>query len=905
MEHFKRSTFGVVGVALALALVACPGPTPSPSGDFSLRLDPSNPGLAPGGTSTASVRITRNNGFAGAIQLSLENAPSGVTATFDPNPATADVSAVTLEAPKTLAAGNYTVQIKGVSGATSNTTSVTVAVAPVPPSTVTVDTGIQPKSAPLPTLDGQPRPLAAMVDAKGMQTDFVQNEVLFTTDDSAALNAFLTRWKGTVLRTLNPPPGLNLKPTHVIRVDASAADTNTMPTDLQSIDPSSRTDLKISSLDGHRLLALTARERVQGAKIGVNLMMEGDVFSDKQSIEANSQNAMEWTYMTRGGNQRIGVADAWRLLERAGKLGNTIRIGIVDGGFDPNIATHGDFPADLIVDQADLGANQVNCSGGNPCPWHGTGAALTAAGMADNNFGAAGPAGPVASLALSEYTGGLDSAMAGLFEVFEDGARIINMSFGGSVAATASHLVWDFEDVTEALFAAGRLVFASAGNANRNVDAKDCFGATCWEERWYYPCENNGVICVGGLANDSRQRIVNSSTSGSNYGLNSVDIFAPWPVNIGPTPANPGNIIQGFGGTSAASPFAAGVAALIWAANPNLPHISVLAILMDQAHTDTIDTTVERYVNAYGGVKAVLGNQPPEITLTAPLGVTQVNLEFNLINLKVNVDDIEGGDACCPVTWTSNLDGNMGSGKELSYSFKTLGTHTVTATTTDNGGLTDSVSKTVFVVNNPPTAEILNPSNNQILYRDQNYPFEGTAIDGVLDVPCNALTWKSSKAGEGPWTGCMPTVKFTSNGTRTITLSATDALGAIGQDSVTINITDLPPSGPPQITIKSPKNGGQYSATSNIRLSYSITNPGGGAVTEVWKLKMGNVEKTIIPKLCTVQVGGTPFAYKCFKLADYGYTDNGVKLATLSLTVTDVENLSDTDTVTFSFGEVP
>ena len=889
---------------LALVLVACPGPTP-PAGDFSLRLEPGSPSLAPGGQATANVKITRNNGFSGAITLSLETAPAGVTATFDPNPATADTSAVTLKAPKTLAAGNYSVQIKGVSGATSSTTSVTVAVAPVPPSTVAVDTTIQPKGAPLPSLDGQPRPLAAMVDAKGMQTDFVQNEVLLTTDDSAALNAFVTRWKGKVLRTLTPPAGLNLKPTYVIRVDASAADPKALTTDLQSIDPSTRSDLKISSLDGHRLLALAARERVQGAKIGVNLLMEGDVFSDKQSLESGGQNAMEWTYMKRGGNQNIGVADAWRLLERAGKIGNTIRIGIVDGGFDPNIATHGDFPADVIVDQNDLGMNQVNCSSGNPCPWHGTGAALTAAGVADNNFGAAGAAGPVASLALSEYTGGLDSAIAGLFEVFNDGARIINMSFGGSVAATSSHLVWDFEDVTEALFAAGRLVFASAGNANQNVDGKDCFGATCWEERWYYPCENNGVICVGGLANDSKQRIVNSPTSGSNYGLNSVDIFAPWPVNIGPTPANPGNIIQGFGGTSAASPFAAGVAALIWAANPNLPHLSVLAIMFENAHTNSFDSTVERYVDAYGAVKAVLGNQPPEITLTAPTGVTQVNLEFNLVNFKVSVDDIEGGDSCCPVTWTSNLDGNMGSGKELSYSFKTLGTHTVTATTTDNGGLTDSVSKTVIVVNNPPTVEILNPSNNQILYRDQNYPFEGTAIDGVLDVPCNTFTWKSSKAGEGPWTGCTPTVKFTSNGARTITLSATDAQGAIGQDSVTINITDLPPSGPPQITIKSPKNGAQYSATSNIRLSYSITNPGEGAVTEVWKLKVGNTEKIITPKLCTGQVGGIPFAYKCFKPADYGYNDNGVKLATLTLTVTDNESLSGTDTVSFSFGQVP
>lgn len=299
----------------------------------------------------------------------------------------------------------------------------------------------------------------------------------------------------------------------------------------------------------------------------------------------------------------------------------------------------------------------------------------------------------------------------------------------------------------------------------------------------------------------------------------------------------------------------------------------------------------------------VFKNKPPTLQITAPANNTQHNLEFNLVNFKALASDPDGDVPV--VNWASDLDGPMGSGADLTYSFKKAGTHTVTATARDNVGKEVSAEVKVKVVDNPPTVEILSPSNNQTLYRDQNYLLEGTASDGPSLLECNKLTWNSSKAGEGPWTGCTPTAKFTTNGARTLTLKAADAGGKIGQDTVNINVTDLPPSGPPDVTITSPKNGTQFSANTNIRLARTITNPGDGPVTEVWKLKVGNTEKVITPKTCEVKINNLPIIYPCFKPADYGYNDNGVKLAQLSLTVTDNESLSDTDTVNISIGFVP
>src|SRR5690606_2032285 len=98
----------------------------------------------------------------------------------------------------------------------------------------------------------------------------------------------------------------------------------------------------------------------------------------------------------------------------------------------------------------------------------------------------------------------------------------------------------------------------------------------------------------------------------SNFGDEQVDIYAPYTLWLGPDPLAPGNQAQVKNGTSFSSPFVAGVAALVWAADPSLGANGVEDLLMQTAH-ESPDPDVSRYVNAVGAVLAALGNVPPRL----------------------------------------------------------------------------------------------------------------------------------------------------------------------------------------------------------------------------------------------------------------------------------------------------
>lgn len=417
---------------------------------------------------------------------------------------------------------------------------------PDEPVTVRVDSTLTVPSGELPGFEGNdPRLVSVLDDGSGAPIAFVQNELVVVTDDADALDAFVARWGGELLDS-RTSPGMNdqLSQIHLVRVDTSAADVSTLAADLATLTPDSRGDLVVSDQEGLELLAAATTEALGGTTVAVNWVAEPTSVLDRVSTEAPvgpagySPNAFQWSYYQAGGNQNIGVGEAWRALELAGQADERVKVAVIDMGFQPDDDTPAGWRAISIVPgKQPVGvANTWGGNGTGILGWHGTAVSSTLAAKADNAYGAAGVAAPVADLVM--ITSGYDyfSAIAALLVARAEGADIVNMSFSANVPTVVAFTVYPFEWATMDAWDHGHLVFASAGNDGRNVDAviRDAFGTSWGEEAWWTPCENNGVICVGGIGWNTVDR-----DGGSNFGDEHVDIYAPY-MSDGSVASSPG-----------------------------------------------------------------------------------------------------------------------------------------------------------------------------------------------------------------------------------------------------------------------------------------------------------------------------------------------------------------------------
>ena len=102
-----------------------------PVPNFTLSASPASLSIIQGSSSTSTITVTPQNGFSGGITLSASGLPSGVTASFGPNPTTAS-STLTLAASTSASAGTATVTVTGTSGSLTHTATLALTVA-LPP----------------------------------------------------------------------------------------------------------------------------------------------------------------------------------------------------------------------------------------------------------------------------------------------------------------------------------------------------------------------------------------------------------------------------------------------------------------------------------------------------------------------------------------------------------------------------------------------------------------------------------------------------------------------------------------------------------------------------------------------------------------------------------------------------
>jgi hypothetical protein len=717
---------------------------------------------------------------------------------------------------------------------------------PEPELTFEIDLTLEPPLGALPGFDGtEDRPVDSIRNPDGLQADFVSNELWISSDNQSTVDALITRLSAEIVAVIDPAdynlPGLTKQT--LLRFTPASVNPEDAIVAIEAVSRDGFGEHAVSSPEALGLFAAAAEVAADGLDVGINWVAQNTSIVTRDSGESPSgpggydPNAFTWPSHSTESPQDIGVAEAWRGLELAGKTGNKVKIAILDQGFQVNQDTPDGWEA--ISNIPFFGAlnepNLIGC-GSSPCLWHGTNVLSAAMAVPDDGFGGAGPAGQVGEPVIVSTSYDFFTSISALLEARVLGARIANMSYSAPVPLILAWSVLPFEATTFLLDQSGMLLFAAAGNDGEDVDDESCFLGLCVENTWWTPCENAGVICVGGLFENSKDK-----ANGSNYGSEQVDIFAPFTVFVGPDPDNSGNIARRVSGTSFSSPFAAGVAAMIWAANPALDSDQVKDILFDTAHSSP-DDKVNRYVNALGAVQSALGNAAPTITVFGGTDITrQLNHEQTF---SASVTDFEDGSNCCDITWTSNLDGDLGSGNSITHTFTTEGTRLITLSATDGDGALGQEVITLDVVNSAPSVTITRPTPGETVFAGVPVTLRGTAFDTNepgQDLACSALVWRSSVAGDDlTLAGCEVETTFPTLGARTLSLTATDPQGLSTTETVSITVVEPPDNLPPAVNVSSPQNGIDIGFFDTLTLNGSATDPEGNTpLTFEWVVNWG------------------------------------------------------------------
>jgi subtilisin family serine protease len=388
-----------------------------------------------------------------------------------------------------------------------------------------------------------------------------------------------------------------------------------------------------------------------------------------------------------------------------GITGNGVTVAVVDTGIDLD---HPDFSGRIVAQQC---FTYGNCQPGNTnqsangddLNGHGTNVAgiIGSSGAVSVNTLGFAPDVDLVSVRvlaadgsgwLSDWVAGLDWIYANLGTTPVD---IINMSLGtnqlypsncdGAQPAVAS--------ITSQLTSAGVTIFAATGNAgsSNSVSSPACNSNVIGVGATYDA--NIGVRTWSAGCTDS-VTYWDKVTCFTNSHQTLLDILAPGALI---TSSGMGGGTSTFGGTSQASPTAAGVAALMLEQNPNLTPAQILQTmqLTGVSLTDPKNGLSFKRINA----RSVILSQPRVGIQSAPYGIINQPYTYTAV--------IKPFDASIPVTYTWKSAGfadivvTNPTNKTASYSFATPGIKSISLTV-ENTGEKFSTTINFMVYTTPP-----------------------------------------------------------------------------------------------------------------------------------------------------------------------------------------------------------
>lgn len=412
--------------------------------------------------------------------------------------------------------------------------------------------------------------------------------------------------------------------------------------------------------------------------------------------------------ITGTANADIHVVKAWDVTKGTG-----IKVGVVDTGID---MTHPDLTG-KIADNVVYETTTIDDGFG-----HGTHVAGVVAASTNNSQGIAGVC-PDCQLYIAKClndsgSGDLATIAKGITWAADKGVKVINISAGGS------NIPQTLTDAVKYAQGKGILLVAGAGN-NGNSNK-------------FYPAAIDGVIGVA--ATDNNDKKSNFSTYG-----NWVQIAAPGFAIYSTIPhEHDSNLKQGYpnlgrtygslSGTSMASPFVSGVAALVFSTQYGTSADAVKQRLCDTA--DKVDGTGSYWVCGRVNAEAAVGTPPSPTTSNQPSNSpipTQQQSPQPSIQPSESVTVpptgtiiptfVCGGSGVGDVCPPTNSPNNSGNGENISP----------TSTQNDNTNPTNSSGQQP---NNPGNSNNgSNPANNPTGSLNSNQPIKpNSGNNGLINI---------------------------------------------------------------------------------------------------------------------------------------------------------------------------
>jgi len=331
-------------------------------------------------------------------------------------------------------------------------------------------------------------------------------------------------------------------------------------------------------------------------------------------------------FSSQWGLTKIGASQAWEVTTGS----NDLTIAIVDSGIDLD---HPDLSGKII-----LGYDYVN---GDWVPdddyGHGTHVAGIAAAWTDNRQGVAGVAWGARLMALkvldAEGSGTYADVASAVTYAADNGAKIINLSLGGSSDSQTLH------DALIYAHNAGCVVVAATGNNDGSV---------------LYPAKYTEAFAVASTdSNDQRAWF-------SNYGPE-VDVAAPG-VDIYSTHLPYAHLTSichdddgdGYGlcsGTSMATPYVAGLAALIWSEYPSYTNDQVEGRI-ERTALDLGASGWDQYYG-HGRIDALAALCTPDLGASPQSMAFLADDDTDPMPSSQTVSVLNTG--CAPITWTAAI----------------------------------------------------------------------------------------------------------------------------------------------------------------------------------------------------------------------------------------------------------